>query len=345
MLELRSVTKKLGSYEMLDTSMHINQGEYMVLLGPSGVGKSVLIEIIAGLIYPDTGHIIWDTEDITFEVPEKRGFAVVYQNYVLFPHLTVRQNIIYGLKATGADLQKTAERLRMLAKMLDIENLLDRKPITLPGGEQQRVALARALAIEPKLLLLDEPLSALDVNSRLRLRKELKRINKELNITVLHVTHDPDEAIALGDRICVMIDNQVRQVGTPAELFHEPSNPDVARFLGKKNVLPVTKVRSNIYLACDQEIFIAGTNGQISHIWVKPEEILLSLEPFSSSAKNQFKCQVIDLNPYHSFLEVQVLAGQMSIDALITHSASKELRIQVGTNLYAAFKSSAIHCF
>ncbi len=345
MLELKSVTKKLGSYEMFDTSLHINRGEYMMLLGPSGVGKSVLIEIIAGLMYPDTGHIIWDDKDITFKVPEKRGFAVVYQNYVLFPHLTVRQNIIYGLKASGAGPRKIAERLQKLAKMLNIDNLLDRKPIKLSGGEQQRVALARALAIEPKLLLLDEPLSALDSNTRLRLRKELKRINNELNITVLHVTHDPDEAIALGDRICVMIDNQVRQIGTPTELFHEPSNPDVANFLGKRNILPVTQIDPNNYLACDQGIYITGTNGQISHIWIKPEEILLSLDPFSSSARNQFKCQVIGLNSYQSFLEVQILAGQMPLDTLITHSAFKELGIQVGTNLYATFKSSAIHCF
>ncbi|MHC4291246.1 MAG: ATP-binding cassette domain-containing protein [Planctomycetota bacterium] len=345
MLELQSVTKKLGSYEMLDTSMHIKHGEYMVLVGPSGVGKSVLIEIIAGLIYPDTGHIMWDNKDITLEVPEKRGFAVVYQNYVLFPHLTVRQNITYGLKATGADPQEIAERLQMLAKMLNIDKLLDRKPIKLSGGEQQRVALARALAIKPKLLLLDEPLSALDVNTRLRLRKELKRINKELNITVLHVTHDSDEAIALGDRICVMIDNQVRQIGTPTELFHEPSNPGVAKFLGKRNILPIARVRSNIYLACDQEIYIAGTNGQTSWIWIRPEEILLSLKPFSSSARNQYKCQVTGINSYQSFLEVQVLAGEMSLDTLITHSAFEELGIQVGTNLYATFKSSAIHCF
>jgi molybdate/tungstate transport system ATP-binding protein len=345
MLELRTITKKLGSYEMLDTSMHINHGEYMVLVGPSGVGKSVLIEIIAGLLYPDTGCIMWDTKDITFEVPEKRGFAVVYQNYVLFPHLTVRQNITYGLKAIGAGPEKITERLRMLVKMLDIEKLLDRKPIKLSGGEQQRVALARALAIEPKLLLLDEPLSALDVNTRLRLRKELKRINKELNITVLHVTHDSDEAIALGDRICVMIDNQIRQIGTPTELFHEPSNPGVARFLGKRNILPVTRVRPNIYRACDQEIYIAGIHDQMSHIWVKPEEILLSLEPFTSSARNQFKCQVIDVEAHQSFLEVHVLAGQMRLDTLITHSAFKELGIRVGTNLYATFKSAAIHCF
>ena len=142
-----------------------------------------------------------------------------------------------------------------------------------------------------------------------------------------------------------MIDNQVRQIGTPTELFHEPSNPGVAKFLGKRNILPVTKVCPNIYLACGQEIYIAGTNDQTSYIWVKPEEILLSLEPFSSSARNQFKCRVTALSPYQSFLEVQVSAGQMSLDALITYSASKELGIQVGTNLYATFKSSAIHCF
>ncbi|MHC4075595.1 MAG: ABC transporter ATP-binding protein, partial [Planctomycetota bacterium] len=195
MLELRSISKSLGSFAMSDVSLRINAGEYFVLLGPSGVGKSVLIEVIAGLIKPDGGRIFWNDNDITLEPPEARGFAVVYQDYALFPHLTVRQNIAYGLRAAGGSPGKTEAHLQMLTEMLHIHKLLTRRPATLSGGEQQRVALARALAVEPKLLLLDEPLSALDTNTRLRLRKELKRINRQLNISVLHVTHDPQEAM------------------------------------------------------------------------------------------------------------------------------------------------------
>ncbi|MHC4962065.1 MAG: ABC transporter ATP-binding protein [Planctomycetota bacterium] len=169
MLELRSINKKLGSFAISNISMDIKEGEYMVLVGPSGVGKSILLEIIAGLIEPDSGQIFFNEKDISFKPPESRGFAVVYQDYALFPHLTVQQNITYGLKAAGANSQTIKGRLKSLTQMLHIDQLLCRKPATLSGGEQQRVALARALAIKPQLLLLDEPLSALDVNTRLRM--------------------------------------------------------------------------------------------------------------------------------------------------------------------------------
>ena len=193
--------------------------------------------------------------------------------------------------------------------------------------------------------MLDEPLSALDLNTRLHLRNELKRINRELNIAILHITHDPDEAIALGDRIGVMIDNKIQQVATPTELYHEPSDPAIARFLGKRNILPVTKIRPNIFLAFDQEVYVVEAQDSTSYIWIKPEEILLSVNPFSSSARNQFQCRVIGINTYQTFLGVQILAGRMKLDVLITRSAFKELGIRIGADLYATFKSSAIHCF
>jgi molybdate/tungstate transport system ATP-binding protein len=345
MLELRSITKKIGEYEMPGTSREIRDGEYMVLVGPSGAGKSVLIDIIAGLLMPDSGQIRWDNKEITSKPPEQRGFSVVYQDYVLFPHMTVQENILYGLKAKGVGAKKKATRLETLSELLNIQKLLKRKPDKLSGGEQQRVALARALAIEPQLLLLDEPLSALDVNTRLRLRKELKRINKELKVSVLHVTHDPEEAIVLGDRVCVMLDNRIRQIGTQTEIFLTPRDPDVSKFLGKRNILPVTRIKAETYDACGQPIHISNATDETSHVWVKPEEILLSLDPFASSARNQFECQVIGLNPYQSFMEVQVLVGQMKLDVLITHSSFKDLEIEIGTSVYATFKSSAIHCF
>lgn len=345
MLELRSIDKKLGDYKISEISFEIRDGEYMVLIGPSGVGKSVLLEIIAGLTTPDSGQIRWDNQEITSQSPEKRGFSLVYQDYVLFPHLTVRDNILYGLKAKGANANERSRRIQTLSELLAIQPLLDRKPGSLSGGEQQRVALARALAVGPKLLLLDEPLSALDMNARMRLRKELKRINRELNIAVLHVTHDPEEAIALGDRVCVMLDNRIRQIGTHAEIFLSPTDPAISRFLGKRNILRVTRIESNMYDAFGQRICIGKTDNEITHIWIRPEEILLSADPFASSARNQFQCRVVGMNPYQSFMEVQILAGRMKLDVLITHSSFNEMGIQVGQNLYATFKSSAIHCF
>ncbi|MHC4755384.1 MAG: ATP-binding cassette domain-containing protein, partial [Planctomycetota bacterium] len=323
----------------------INDGEYFVLLGPSGVGKSVLIEIIAGLIKPDDGLIFWDDKDITHERPEARGFAVVYQDYALFPHLTVRKNISYGLRTTGADRGKIEDRIRSLAGMLHIQELLNRRPDNLSGGEQQRVALARALAVEPKLLLLDEPLSALDTNARLRLRKELKRINKELNISVLHVTHDPEEAMTLADKICVMLDNKIRQVAAPTELFRKPSDPEVAGFLGMRNILPVTRARKSVCFVCGSNIYASSANNSTSHIWIKPEEILLSRESFDSSARNQFRSRVVELDRRDSLLAVHVVSGEMNLTALITYASFNKLQIEVGTEIYATFKSSAVHCF
>ncbi|MHC4122552.1 MAG: ATP-binding cassette domain-containing protein [Planctomycetota bacterium] len=345
MLELQSISKSFGSFAMSDVSLRIDDGEYFILLGPSGVGKSVLIEIIAGLTRPDDGQIFWDDKNITFKSPEARGFAVVYQDYALFPHLTVRQNITYGPRVAGIDSASVAERLRMLADMLDIRELLDRRPLKLSGGEQQRVALARALAVEPKMLLLDEPLSALDTNTRLRLRRELKRINRELNISVLHVTHDPQESITLGDRICVMLDNKVRQVATPTELFRKPSNPEVAGFLGMRNVLSVTTVKEAECLVCGQKIHVSSADDTTSHIWIKPEEILLSTKPFDSSARNQFRCRAAELSQHNSLLGVEVTSGEMSLTALVTYTSFKELGIEVGAEVYITFKSSAVHCF
>ncbi|MHC4125220.1 MAG: ATP-binding cassette domain-containing protein [Planctomycetota bacterium] len=345
MLELRSISKSLGSFAMSDVSLRINAGEYFVLLGPSGVGKSVLIEVIAGLIKPDGGRIFWNDNDITLEPPEARGFAVVYQDYALFPHLTVRQNIAYGLRAAGGSPGKTEAHLQMLTEMLHIHKLLTRRPATLSGGEQQRVALARALAVEPKLLLLDEPLSALDTNTRLRLRKELKRINRQLNISVLHVTHDPQEAMTLADRICVMLDNRIRQVAVPAELFRKPSDPEVAGFLGMRNILPVTGAEEGICLVGSKKVYAASVNDSTSHIWIKPEEILLSTSPFDSSARNQFRSRVAEIDHHDSLLAVYIVSGKLTLTALITYASFKRLGIEVGTEVYATFKSSAVHCF
>ncbi len=345
MLKLRAICKKLGAMNMHQLDLTAEKGQYLVLLGPSGVGKTILLEIIAGLIKPDSGKISYDNTDITFAPPEARGFSIVYQDYALFPHLTVSGNIAYGLKAAkiGSTIRK--ERIHALAKMLNIDSILHRYPEKLSGGEQQRVALARALAIEPKLLLLDEPLSALDANTRSRLRKELRQLTQKLGTTVIHVTHDPEEAMALADKVAVMLDHQVKQIAKPVELFRRPSDAQVAAFLGMKNILPVTTVSENICRVCDRDVHANSADDSTSYLWIGPEEILLSKQPFDSSALNRFKCKVLGWEHYNTLLAVDLTAGEMKLTALITHTSFEQLNIEQGNDIYATFKSSAVHCF
>ena len=339
MLEIRSVAKRLGEFEMREVDLRIEQGEYFILLGPSGVGKTVLIETIAGLIKPDAGTIHWQGRDITLSPPETRRFAVVYQDCALFPHMTVAGNVIYGLRSHT----ETRDRLTRVSESTGISHLLDRYPTGLSGGEQQRVAIARAIMTDPCVLLLDEPLSSFDPKTRRHFRSELKRIHREFQTAVLHVTHDLEEAAALGDRIGVMLDGTIHQSATPEELFRKPSSQVVADFLGMRNVIPVSYVGDGICKAGGLEIHAAEADQTVSHIWIRPEEIVLSKEPFISSARNQFKGLVIDWEHSGTLLVIHLSCRDLVLSALITCASFEELAVQHGRELYVTFKSSSVH--
>ena len=345
MLELRDIGIRLGAFELADVSLTIEAGEYVVLLGPSGVGKTMLLEIVAGLRRANAGAVLLDGQDLSDAPPEHRPISIVHQDYALFPHMTVAGNIGYGLRSAGANREEARKRIDRLAALLGIEPLLARRPAGLSGGEQQRVALARALAVEPKVLLLDEPLSALDANVRAKLRQELKRINRELQTAFVHVTHDPEEAMTLGDRIGVMLDRRLRQIDSPEQLFRRPSDPQVAAFLGMRNVLAVSDVCDQTCRVNGPTIHVSSLTDATNHIWIKPEEVLLSAQPFTSSARNQFQCRVVDWTHRDSLLAVRVAAGELSLVALITYGSFERLGIQAGREVYATFKSSAVHCF
>ncbi len=235
MLELRSICIKLGQFELTDFSLRIENGEYFVLMGPSGVGKTVLLEMICGLLRPDRGQLLWQGQDITTTAPESRRFAVAYQDHALFPHMSVADNLAYGLRARRMKRPQIAERVQSIADLLNIETLLSRSPETLSGGEKQRTSLARALVTEPRLLLLDEPLSSLHGGARRQLRKELQRIHQQTGCTFFHVTHDPQEATYLADRVAVMIDRKIRLTGPPERILRDPGDDDVAELLGLKD--------------------------------------------------------------------------------------------------------------
>ncbi len=232
MIELSHLHVRCGEFALDDVSLRIGKGEYWVLLGPSGCGKSVLLQTIAGFFLPTEGQVLSDGRDITTLAPERRQIGLVFQQAALFPHLGVRANIEYGLRARRVPASEMRRRVDELIERLSLQTILPRPVATLSGGEAQRVAIARALAVRPALLLLDEPLSALDHNARLDLQTELGRLHRELGLTTLHVTHSRDEAEALADFSAVMLGGRVVQSGTLTQLREQPRCPFVARFLG-----------------------------------------------------------------------------------------------------------------
>lgn len=237
-VDLRGVTKKFENVVAADdVTLSIEHGELFTLLGPSGCGKTTTLRIIAGFELPDGGYVAFDGEDVTFRKPFERGCAMVFQNYALWPHMTVFENVAYGLKVKGVASSEIRRRVSEVLKLVGLEGLENRYPLQLSGGQQQRVALARALVVEPKVLLMDEPLSNLDAKLRLRMREELKRLQKRLGITTIYVTHDQEEAMSISDRVAVMNKGRVLQVGAPTEVYSRPSNLFIATFIGRGSLL------------------------------------------------------------------------------------------------------------
>jgi putative spermidine/putrescine transport system ATP-binding protein len=238
MLELKSLNKVYpgGTVAVKNLSLSLVDGEMFVLLGPSGCGKTTTLRMVAGLERPSGGQVFLDNTDITALTPEKRNIGLVFQDYALFPHLTVAQNVAFGLRVRRLHQEKIREKVAKVLELVRIPELTNRLPKTLSGGQKQRVALARALVVEPRMLLLDEPLAALDAKLREELRQELSMLLKNLSITTLYITHDQTEALSLGHRIGVMRAGELVQVDTPREIYQKPANSFVARFIGSANI-------------------------------------------------------------------------------------------------------------
>jgi iron(III) transport system ATP-binding protein len=240
-LELDGLTRRFGEVIAVDdVSLSISEGEFLTLLGPSGCGKTTALRLIAGFETPDVGRVRFRGDDVTGWSPQKRGFGMVFQNYALFPHLDVGENVAFGLRSRRRPRPEIRERVERALERVSLPGLADRAVQALSGGQQQRVALARALAIQPPLLLLDEPFSNLDADLRERTRTELRLLIKELEITAVFVTHDQEEAFDLSDRIAVMSEGRLRQVGSPDELYRRPADLFVAGFVGRSNALSGT---------------------------------------------------------------------------------------------------------
>lgn len=237
-LELRHITKSFGTSEVLrDIDIKIGKGEFITLLGPSGCGKTTILRIIAGLEEPDSGHVYLDGVDVTNSEPNKRDVNTVFQNYALFPHMNVADNIAYGMRLRKTDKKQIAARVEEALELVQLSGYNKRMPSELSGGQKQRVAIARAIVNNPKVLLLDEPLGALDLQLRRQMQTELKRLQKKLGITFVYITHDQEEAINMSDRIAVMRDGLFEQIGTPAQVYDWPKTSYVAEFVGNANLI------------------------------------------------------------------------------------------------------------
>ncbi|MGV8984984.1 MAG: ABC transporter ATP-binding protein [Cypionkella sp.] len=282
-VEASHVVKSFGQGDtavraLNDVSVQIRTGEFFTLLGPSGCGKTTLLRLIAGFEMPSAGTILLDGADITTLPPNKRPVNTVFQSYALFPHLTVAQNIGFGLEMLGrpkAEVKATVDRMLALVKM---EPMADRKTSQLSGGQQQRVALARALAPAPKVLLLDEPLSALDLKLRKEMQLELKRLQLETGITFVFVTHDQEEALTMSDRIGVMSAGKLQQVGSPKDIYTRPVNRFVASFIGETNFLPATRDGDAYRLDCGIKIAAPPSEAARVTLTVRPEQIRIGAE-------------------------------------------------------------------
>lgn len=237
-LILENIAKRYGDHVVLEgISVSVRRGELITFLGPSGCGKTTLLRIIGGFVKPDNGEVVLDGVVITDTPPNERDTRMVFQNYALFPHLTVAANIAYGLRIRRWAKEKVKERVDELLALVKLEGLADRSIDKLSGGQQQRVALARALSLRPKVLLLDEPLSNLDANLRVTMRAEIRRLQEELNLTAVFVTHDQAEAMSISDRIAVLSDGTIQQIGNPSEIYEKPVNEFIAGFVGHVNVV------------------------------------------------------------------------------------------------------------
>lgn len=275
-LQLKSITKSFGKVDVIKgIDLEVKDGEFVIFVGPSGCGKSTLLRIIAGLEDRTSGEILIDGKEVSTVPPAKRGIAMVFQSYALYPHLTVRDNMGLGLKQAGAPKAEIAERVAQASGMLSLEQYLERRPAELSGGQRQRVAIGRAIVREPSLFLFDEPLSNLDAALRVQTRLEIAALHRRLKATIVYVTHDQVEAMTLADKIVVLNSGRVEQVGSPMDLYNDPDNVFVAGFIGspQMNFIPAQSVKDEV------------TPVGASTIGIRPEHITLSGESGTWSGK------------------------------------------------------------
>jgi len=347
MIELRDISKKLDEFSLEDISLTVREKDYLVLLGPSGAGKTLLLETIAGIYRPDRGQILMDGKDITETPPGERQIAMVYQDYMLFPHLTLAENIAFGLKARKAPPDAIEEKVSASAEMLGISHLLHRHPHGLSGGEQQRGAIARAIVTEPRVLLLDEPLSAVDEFTTERLHREIKKIHELTGATTIHITHRFDEAYALADRIAVMRDGRIYQVDTPEVLFRRPVSCWVARFVGGKNLFRGEAVKDGGVNCVEVGgVTIKSASVLEGEVWlsIRPEDIYISRVGFDEAGLNSLAAEVRGVIDRGRLIEAEMDAG-ISLVTVLSRQSAQKIGLHPGKAVHVTFRAEDVHLF
>ena len=343
MIEVKSITKKFGNLIAIKNfSIDIEHGEFFALLGPSGCGKTTLLRVISGFETADSGDIFLDKENITNLKPFIRPTNLMFQSYALFPHYNVFKNISYGLEREKLEKEEVASRVNEIILKTNLNGLEERYPDQLSGGQKQRVALARCLVKKPKVLLLDEPLTALDKNLKEKMKIELKNLQKQFGITFVIVTHDQDEALALADRVAVMNEGELVQVGTPKEIYSEPENFFVAEFIGKMNFLEKLKIEENKFYFLNNSSINLPDNKIVNPqcVGIRPEDI-----NFRSNDNSDYKFEgnIIDIIYHGQENEVIVNSTISKKPILIRCHKDQELILNSNIHLYCAQTSFRLY--
>ncbi|MGH2373179.1 MAG: ABC transporter ATP-binding protein [bacterium] len=352
-VRLTDVVKRFKSVEALSgVSLTITDGEFFTLLGPSGCGKTTTLRVIAGFYDPDAGTVFFDETPMNGVPPAERGIGIVFQNYALWPHMTVFENVAYGLRIQRVSASETTRRAAAAIHQVGLTGLEDRTPGQLSGGQQQRVAVARALVLNPRVLLLDEPLSNLDAKVRARLRSEIRRLQQDLGITTIYVTHDQEEALVLSDRIAVMDAGRVQQVGTPTDLYERPASLFVADFIGTNNFFPgtIAEVGDGYARVTTAAGVIRGVArgparvGTAAVAAIRPENVVVSDgvgRGDAPPADNRLRGRVVLSQYMGSVLRYEIEAGREVVVRIDIHDPKRHQAMAPGTEVTFGFAASA----